>query len=136
MAGAPLDLSAANRSREDDAVQRKLLVRQLVAAGYSLAESGNGEDGLRTIYDKRPRIVICDLMLPDMSGFDVLQAMQSQESVKDALLVILSARGERDLRLLKRAVDPSAVDFVLSKPITQESLDMLLSQLHGSRRRA
>jgi CheY-like chemotaxis protein len=96
----------------------------------------SGRHALEIAGTFHPEIVLCDLTLPDMSGLDVLQAMRSQESLKDALLVIFSASGERELRLLKRTIDASAVDFFLPKPITQESLDMLLSQLHGSRRRA
>jgi DNA-binding response OmpR family regulator len=121
---------------EDDADLAEATAEFMRATGLEVRIASSGQHALEIAGTLHPEIVLCDLTLPDMSGFDVLQAMQSQESVKDALLVILSARGERDLRLLKRAVDPSAVDFLLSKPITQESLDMLLSQLHGSRRRA
>src|SRR5262249_37624960 len=105
------------------------------ANGLEVQIASSGQHALEIAGAFHPEIVLCDLRLPDMSGVDVLLAMRSQESIKDALLVIVSARGERDLRLLKRAVDPSAVDVFLSKPITRESLDMLLSQLHGSRRR-
>jgi CheY-like chemotaxis protein len=117
----------------DSAEVTALFVRE---GGLEVLIASSGQDALEIAGTFHPEIVLCDLTLPDMSGLEVLQAMRSQESVKDALLVIFSARGERDLRLLKRAIDPSAVDFFLSKPITRESLDMLLSQLHGSRRRA
>ena len=71
-----------------------------------------------------------------MAGLDVLQALRSRESGKDALLVIYSALSEFDLRLLKRTVDESTVDVFLSKPITVESLNMLLTRRQGFRRRA
>jgi len=121
---------------EDNADAAEVTALFIRANGLEVLSASSGQHALEIAGTFHPEIVLCDLTLPDMSGLDVLQAMRSQESVKDALLVIFSAKGERDLRLLKQAIDPSAVDFFLSKPITRESLDMLLSQLHGSRRRA
>jgi CheY-like chemotaxis protein len=121
---------------EDNADAAEVTALFIRVNGLEVLSVSSGQHALEIAGTFHPEIVLCDLTLPDMSGLEVLQAMRSQESVKDALLVILSARGERELRLLKRAVDPSAVDFFLSKPITQESLDMLLSQLPGTRRRA
>jgi CheY-like chemotaxis protein len=121
---------------EDNADAAEVTALFITASGLEVLIASSGQDALEIAATFHPEIVLCDLKLPDMSGLDVLQAMRSQESIKDALLVIFSARGERDLRLLERTVDPSAVDVFLSKPITREALDMLLSQLHGSRRRA
>ena len=121
---------------EDNADAAEVTALFIGASGLEVLIASSGQDALEMAGTFHPEIVLCDLTLPDMSGFDVLQAMRSQESVKDPLLVIFSARSERDLGLLERTVDPSAVDVFLSKPITRESLDMLLSQLHGSRRRA
>jgi CheY-like chemotaxis protein len=121
---------------EDNADAAEVTALFIRANGPEVLSVSSGRNALEVAGTFHPEIVLCDLTLPDMSGLDVLQAMRSQENVKDALLVIFSARSERELRLLKRSVDPSAVDFFLSKPITQESLDMLLSQLTGSRRRA
>lgn len=121
---------------EDNADLAEVTAWFIRANGLEVQSASSGRHALEIAARFHPEIVLCDLTLPDMSGLDVLQTMRSQQSVKDALLVILSARSEQELRLLKRAVDPSTVDFFLSKPITRESLDMLLSQLHGSRRRA
>ena len=121
---------------EDDADAAEVTAFFIRACGLEVLIASSGQNALEIAGTFHPEIVLCDLTLPDMSGLDVLQAMRSQESIKDALLVIFSARGERDLRLLERTVDPSAVDVFLSKPITREALDMLLSQLHGERRRA
>ena len=121
---------------EDNADAAEVTALFIGASGLEVLIASSGQDALEIAGTFHPEIVLCDLTLPDMSGLDVLQAMRSQESIKDALLVIFTARGERDLKQLERTVDPSAVDVFLSKPITREALDMLLSQLHGSRRRA
>jgi two-component system CheB/CheR fusion protein len=120
----------------DNADAAEVTALFIIANGLEVLSVSSGQHALEIAGTFHPEIVLCDLTLPDMSGLDVLQAMRSQENGKDALLVIFSARGERELRLLKRTIDASAVDFFLPKPITQESLYMLLSQLHGSRQRA
>jgi len=121
---------------EDNADAAEVTALFIGASGLEVLIASSGQDALEMAGTFHPEIVLCDLTLPDMSGLDVLQAMRSLESIKGALLVIFSARSERDLGLLERTVDPSAVDVFLSKPITREALDMLLSQLHGERRRA
>ena len=121
---------------EDNADAAEVTALFIGASGLEVLIASSGQDALEIAGTFHPEIVLCDLTLPDMSGLDVLQAMRSLESIKDALLVIFSARSERDLGLLERTVDPSAVDVFLSKPITREALDMLLSLLHGERRRA
>jgi hypothetical protein len=121
---------------EDNADAAEVTALFIQANGLEVLIASSGRDALEIAGTFHPEIVLCDLSLPDMSGLDVLQAMRSEESTKDALLVIFSAKGERDLRLLKRTVGPSAVDMFVSKPITRESLDMVLSQLQGLRRRA
>jgi len=121
---------------EDNADAAEVTALFIGASGLEVLIASSGQDALEIAGTFHPEIVLCDLTLPDMSGLDVLQAMRSLESIKGALLVIFSARSERDLGLLERIVDPSAVDVFLSKPITREALDMLLSLLHGERRRA
>ena len=121
---------------EDNADAGEVTALFIRASGLEVLIASSGQVALEIAGACHPEIVLCDLKLPDMSGLDVLRAMRSQESIKGALLVIFNARGERDLRSLERTVDPSAVDVFLSKPITREALDKLLSQLHGERRRA
>jgi len=107
---------------------------RLEGAEVRIAQSG--QQALEIAEAFGPEIVLCDMRLPDMAGLDVLQALRSRESGKDALLVIYSALSEFDLRLLKRTVDESTVDVFLSKPINVESLNMLLTRRQGFRRRA
>src|SRR5262245_52029801 len=120
---------------EDNADAAEVAALFIRASGLDVLIASSGRDALEVACTFHPEIVLCDLTLPDMSGLDVLKAMQSQQSIKGALRVIFSAKSERDLRLLERTLNPSAVDAFLSKPITREGLDMLLSQLHGSRQR-
>ena len=120
---------------EDDTDAAEVMAIFIRLYGLEVLIASSGQHALEIAGTFDPEIVLCDLTLPDMSGLDVLQGMRSQESTKNALLVILSARGERDLMQLQQTADASAVDVFLSKPITRESLDMLLSHIHGSRGR-
>ena len=121
---------------EDNADAAEVTALFIKASGLEVKIVSSGRDAVEIAGTLHPEIVLCDLTLPDMSGLDVLRAIRSQESIKYALLVILSAKSKRELRPLERSVDASAVDVFLSKPIAPEDLDMLLSQLHGERRSA
>jgi CheY-like chemotaxis protein len=120
---------------EDNADQAEVTAEFIQAYGLEVRIASSGQHALEMASTFHPEIVLCDLTLPDLSGLDVLQAMRSLESTRNALLVIYSARSQRDLNLLKLSVDISAVDVFLTKPITPENLDMLQSRLHGLRRR-
>jgi len=121
---------------EDNADLAEVTAEFIHVAGLEVRIASSGQEALELAGVFHPEIVLCDMRLPDMSGLDVLQALRSMESGKDAVLAIYSAVSECDLRLLERTMTPSPVDVFLCKPITRENLDMLRSRLHGLRRRA
>jgi CheY-like chemotaxis protein len=121
---------------EDNADLAEVTAEFIRSAGLEVRIASSGQEALELAGVFHPEIVLCDMRLPDMSGLDVLQALRSMESGKDAVLAIYSAVSECDLRLLERTMTPSPVDVFLCKPITRENLDMLRSRLHGLRRRA
>jgi diguanylate cyclase (GGDEF)-like protein len=104
---------------EDDANQRKLLVRQLRTSGYSVAEAATGTDGLRAIYDRRPRIILCDLMLPDLSGIQVCRQVRADPTLDGTYFVVMTGHDTRERR--HTAFAAGADDYLL-KPCDFEQL--------------
>ena len=76
---------------EDDATTRSMLRRTLERQGWSVAEAGNGNEGLERVRASRPALVLLDLMMPGMDGFAFLDALREQG---DAALpvVVLTAK--------------------------------------------
>ncbi|MCC5849532.1 MAG: response regulator [Verrucomicrobia bacterium] len=79
---------------EDEEDIREILEIQLKREGYDTFSAETGEKGLRLIREHKPRLVLLDLMLPGMDGFDVCRAMRSEKSTRAIPVIMLTARGE------------------------------------------
>jgi two-component system KDP operon response regulator KdpE len=101
---------------EDDPALRRSLTLNLTARGYSVDETGNGEDALRLAGRRLPDVMLVDLGLPTMSGLEVIRNVRRWA---DFPIIVLSARGaERDK---VEALDAGANDYV-TKPFGIEEL--------------
>jgi PAS domain S-box-containing protein len=77
---------------DDDPTARDVLRRLLVRAGWQAAEAANGREGLSFLERSRPTLVLLDLMMPDMDGFEVLEAMRREEAWRDIPVVVVTAK--------------------------------------------
>jgi DNA-binding response OmpR family regulator len=111
---------------EDDADIRQLLRALLDREGYTVTEAACGRDGLRAFHQARPDLVILDLGLPDLDGWQVLERIRD---MSDAPVLVLTARSaERDK---VRGLNAGADDY-LTKPFSRVEL---LARLQAIRRR-
>jgi two-component system phosphate regulon response regulator PhoB len=72
-----------------------LVAYHLAKAGYRVSTATTGPDAIKSAREERPDIVILDLMLPGMSGYDVLAELRRQEETKEVGVILLTARRER-----------------------------------------
>jgi CheY-like chemotaxis protein len=87
---------------EDSKFQRNASGRALVRAGYSVIHAGDGEEGLRAARENIPDFILLDMMLPKVSGLDVLRALKLDVLVKRIPVIVLSGLGQaNDAKLLK-----------------------------------
>jgi threonine synthase len=78
---------------DDTAEVRQLIRRILQSQGnYSLAEATNGREALEMVEKQRPDLIILDLMMPEMDGFTVMDALQSQANTADIPVIIATAK--------------------------------------------
>ncbi len=111
---------------EDDADIRQLLRALLGREGYAVSEASSGREGLRAFHQARPDIVILDVGLPDLDGWQVLERIRD---MSDAPVLVLTARSsERDK---VRGLNGGADDY-LTKPFSRVEL---LARLQAIRRR-
>lgn len=81
---------------EDDELLSDLLVRRLNDK-YDVVLAGSGEQALSMVEeDPKPELILLDLLLPGMSGFDVLKQLKGNQSTTDIPVIILSNLGEKD----------------------------------------
>lgn len=78
----------------DDDTNARILIKRILQsiANFELFESADGLDGLRQIYEKKPNLIILDLMMPELDGFGVLDELQKDEQTRDIPVIIVSAK--------------------------------------------
>ncbi len=102
---------------EDEQRIRALMTSVLSERGYEVRASGTALDGLRTIVDTSPDLVILDLGLPDLDGMELLKMIRA---VTDVPVIVATARGED--RDVVRTLDLGADDHLV-KPFSVEQLE-------------
>ena len=75
---------------EDDQRINKVYRAKLMVEGIDVAVALDGEEGLRKVYSEKPDLILLDLMLPKISGFDILKKIKSDPRVKDIPVLVLS----------------------------------------------
>jgi len=96
---------------EDEPGFRKIYKDFLESEGYAVKEADDGQKGLQMIRSVKPDLVLLDIVLPQMSGFDVLKAIRGDASTKDLPIIIFSVLGERDT--VKKGLELGANDFAV-----------------------
>ncbi len=103
---------------DDNADMRDYLVR-LLAPHWDVHAVGDGEAALESVRDRRPDLVVADVMMPTVDGFALLEQLRADEGTRDIPLVMLSARAGDEARV--EALEAGADDY-LGKPFAAREL--------------
>jgi len=104
---------------EDEMVNQLIFKQTLEAQGYEVAVASDGETGLALTKTFAPALIICDWMMPQMSGLEVCQAIKADPKLTNIFFILLTARTELQDRI--EGLDSGADDF-LNKPIQSSEL--------------
>ena len=117
------DASAPHRVLvvDDEPDITALVAYHLAKAGYRVSTAATGPEALKAAREERPDIVILDLMLPGVSGYDVLAELRRQEETRDVGVILLTARREEPDRI--RGLSLGADDY-LTKPFSPQELSL------------
>ena len=101
---------------DDEANIRELLTQEFTEAGYAVSTVANGREAITEVRRQRPDLVVLDVMMPEMNGFDVAAVLRNDPQTQDLPIIILSIvqDRERGFRL--------GVDRYLTKPINTDLL--------------
>jgi two-component system phosphate regulon response regulator PhoB len=108
---------------DDDPLTQRVLKYYLERAGYEILAASAGREAIRIARQHLPKLIILDLMLPDIDGREVLRQMQKTKETKDIPVVLLS--GNTDLATTEDSLQSGATQ-VLVKPINPEQLIAVL----------
>ncbi|MCB2203356.1 hybrid sensor histidine kinase/response regulator [bacterium] len=104
---------------EDEAIVRETIIERLSEAGHQVVSAENGMLGIELIRDQQPDLVLCDIMMPNLGGFGVLEYVRKDPQISLIPFIFLSALSDKtDLR--KGML--SGADDYLTKPFTKEEL--------------
>jgi two-component system, OmpR family, phosphate regulon response regulator PhoB len=104
---------------EDEAALVELLRYNLEKEGFRVSAAGDGEEGLASIADAKPDLVILDWMLPLVSGLEVCRQVRRKSETRDLPVIMLTARGEEGDRI--RGLEGGADDYI-TKPFSPSEL--------------
>jgi DNA-binding response OmpR family regulator len=111
----------------DDEAPIRLLCRvNLEAAGIQVSEAEDGKAGLETARAERPDVILLDVMMPGIDGWQVFDELRKDESTAEIPIVFLTARAE--LRDQARGLELGGVDYV-TKPFNPLHLAPLIEEL-------
>ena len=118
---------------DDEIHIRRLIAQMLELAGYRVLQASNGSEALRLIEETKPDVITCDVFMPGMTGFEVLEAIKSQPDTADTPVIMLTAIGqEKDTA---RAIALGADDYI-TKPFGTTNLVETIERQLASRRGA
>jgi two-component system alkaline phosphatase synthesis response regulator PhoP len=111
----------------DDEAPIRLLCRvNLEAEGMDVLEAADGEKGIELARRERPDVILLDVMMPRLDGWDVAQLLVSDELTKEVPIVFLTARAE--VRDRARGLDIGGIEYV-TKPFNPLELASLIESL-------
>ena len=111
---------------DDDAFIARLLEIELSAAGYDVRTAGSGDRALELAFERCPDLIVADVMMPNMDGFELTRQLRMDERTAGTKVILLTARGLSADRLEGFAV--GADDYVI-KPFDTPDLVARIGEL-------
>jgi two-component system phosphate regulon response regulator PhoB len=104
---------------DDEADIVALVAYHLARSGYRVTTASSGTEALEAVRRERPALVVLDLMLPGLSGYEVLERLRAADATRDVAVLMLTARREEQDRI--RGLSLGADDY-LTKPFSPQEL--------------
>lgn len=89
---------------EDDKSLREIYGVRLLAEGYDIVSAGDGEEALAMAIKEKPQLIVSDVMMPKISGFDMLDILRSTTETKDIKVIMMTALSSEDQRARGQAL--------------------------------
>ncbi len=104
---------------EDERDIRDLIVFTLQISGFNVIQAPNGEEAVKKASEVKPDLILLDVRMPKMTGYEACEMLKEQEDTKDIPIVFLSAKGQETE--ISTGLELGAEDYFL-KPFTPDDL--------------
>ena len=105
---------------EDDEFLRSLAAKRLEQEGMTIAAAVDGDTGLKAVTEKRPDLILLDLLLPGMNGFEFLEEMRAREDLRSIPVVVFSNLGQRED--IEKAKALGVADYLIKANFTLDEI--------------
>ena len=105
---------------EDDRFLRKLLIDRLLEEGYSVEGAIDGEEGLKKTKESTFDLILLDLVLPGIGGFEVLVSLKKDQNLKKIPVLILSNLGQKEE--IEKGLKLGAIDYIIKAHFTLDEI--------------
>jgi len=113
---------------EDDKFLRELIAKKLIKENFEVSEAIDGEEGIKKIKEEKPDLILLDLILPGIDGFEVLSQMKKESTLASIPVIILSNLGQKED--VEKGLKMGAVDFLIKAHFTPgEIIDKIKATL-------
>jgi len=112
---------------EDDRFLRKAAEVVLQRAGLMVTTAEDGIAALRAVHDERPDLVLLDMIMPRMHGFEVLRALKNDPATADIPVIVLSNQGQESDR--EQAFSAGAVDYLVKANLSLRDLSAAVERV-------
>jgi len=112
---------------EDDKFLRKIIKKKLLNEDYDVIEGIDGEEGLRLAQEKKPDLILLDLVLPSMDGFEVLSKLRKDKKTSKTPVFIFSNLNEREN--IKKGLKMGADDYLIKSNLNPEDIIVRIEKL-------
>jgi signal transduction histidine kinase/DNA-binding response OmpR family regulator len=121
LAGPTTSIKAQGRIllADDNRDMREYIRKLLVKRGWSVDAVSNGEAALLSAHENRPDLVLADVMMPGVDGFELMRALRADETLRDIPCILLSARAGEEAKV--EAIEAGADDYLV-KPFSAREL--------------
>jgi len=111
---------------EDEQDIRNLIAFSLEYIGYKVVQASNGEEAVEKAAEELPHLIMLDVRMPRLNGYEACKKLKSQASTKDIPVVFLSARGQETE--IKHGLELGAEEYIL-KPFAPDELQQRVTSI-------
>lgn len=112
---------------EDDSILQKALLEFLTAEGFETMSALDGEEGVKIGKEKKPDLILLDIVLPKMDGYEVLKAMKADENTKKIPIILLTNLGS--LNDVQKALDLGATTYLIKADYKLEEVTKKIKEV-------
>ncbi|MFC1789458.1 PleD family two-component system response regulator [Patescibacteria group bacterium] len=114
---------------EDDKFLRDLISQKLIKEGYDIEQAVDGEEGIKKAKEIKPALVLLDLILPGIDGFEVLTKIKEDPATNQVPVIILSNLGQRED--VEKGLKLGAADYLVKAHFTPGEIIAKMKKIMG-----